>query len=46
VITALLEFGVDPKARDNFNKMAIDYAKENGALQNTDELRKLEDLSR
>ena len=42
VIITLLSFKADPKVRDNSGKMAIDYAKANKALENTDVLRELE----
>jgi ankyrin repeat protein len=49
VITTLLELGADPKARDNSDKMAIDYARENGALiyipQNAHVFQKLEEVN-
>ena len=46
VITTLLELGADPKMKDFFDKMAIDYAKNNKALKNTEALRKLEEVSK
>ena len=45
-IPALLALGADPKAKDNSGKMAIDYARENVELQDTDVLKKLEEVSR
>ena len=45
VITALLELGADPKAKDNSGKMAIDYVKEKEKFKDTDALRKLNDAS-
>ena len=47
MITTLLNNGADPKMKDNSGKTAIDYAKENENLINTDALRELEgDVSR
>jgi len=43
MITILLNAGADPKAKDNSGKMAIDYAKENKSLENTEALRILEE---
>jgi ankyrin repeat protein len=45
-IPALLALGADPKTKDNSGKMAIDYARENVELQDTDVLKKLEEVSR
>jgi len=45
-ITTLLELGADPKMKDYFGEMAIDYAKNNKALKNTEALRRLEELSK
>jgi len=46
VITRLLEFGAEPKARNRWGEMAIDIAKKNESLKDTDALRKLEKVSR
>jgi len=46
VITTILKLGGDPKVKDNEGKMAIDYARENPRLQNTEALRQLEQASR
>jgi len=46
VITTLLELGADPKMKNSFGEMAIDYAKNNKALKNTEALRRLEELSK
>ena len=45
VITALLKLGADPKAKDSSGKTALDYAKENEKLKNTDAFWKLNDAS-
>ena len=45
VITTLLKFGADAKIRDVSGKIAIDYAKENENLINTDAFWKLNDAS-
>ncbi len=36
IIIALLDAGADPRAKDMYDKTPWDYAKENGALKNTD----------
>ena len=46
VITLLLDLGADPKAKDSSGKMAIDHARKNKNLKNTDVLKKLEEISR
>ena len=46
VITTLLELGADPKVKNGDGKMAIDYARENEKLENTEVLRRLEEASR
>ena len=46
VITTLLELGTDPKAKDKDGKRAIDYARENPKIKNTEALKKLEAASR
>jgi ankyrin repeat protein len=46
VVMMLLELGADPKTKDSDGKMAINYARENENLQNTDALKKLEEVSR
>jgi ankyrin repeat protein len=46
VITMLLNLGANPKAKDRRGKMAIDYARENENLKNTEALRKLEEASK
>jgi hypothetical protein len=46
VVMMLLELGADPKAKDDSGKMAIDYARENENLKETDAFRKLEKASR
>ncbi|MCL1875951.1 MAG: ankyrin repeat domain-containing protein [Synergistaceae bacterium] len=45
VITILLNAGADPKVRDSSRKMAIDYAKENEKLKNTDVFWNLNDMT-
>ena len=45
IITFLLSVGADPKLRDNDGRMAIDRARENEALRDTDAFRKFYDLS-
>ena len=45
VITTLLNLGADPKIKNVDGRMAIDLARENEALRDTDALRKLYDLS-
>jgi len=45
VITALLVFGARPKIEDKKGKIALDYAKENIRLKNTEALRRLEEAS-
>jgi ankyrin repeat protein len=45
-ITVLLGFGADPKAKDTSGKMALDYARENEKLKDTDVFRELEKVSR
>ena len=46
VITTLLELGADPKVKNGDGKMAIDYARENEKLENTEVLRRLEEASK
>jgi len=46
VITTLLRFGADAKARDNQGRMAIEFARNNPHLANTDAIRQLEQASR
>ena len=41
VITVLLSLGADPKAKDNSGKTAIDHARKNARLRDTDALSKL-----
>jgi ankyrin repeat protein len=45
VIEMLLGAGADAKAKDNAGKMAIDYARENENLADTDALRALQSAS-
>ena len=45
-IATLLEFKADPKVKNKDNMMAIDYARRNEKLKNTDVLNKLEEISR
>ena len=45
VITAFLSLGADPQLKDNSGKMAIDYARNNEKLRDTDVLKKLEEAS-
>jgi len=45
VITTLLENGADAKITDNEGKMAIDYARNNRRIVNTNAFRKLNELS-
>jgi len=45
VITTLLELGANPKAYDDYGTMPIDYAKINRELENTEALRKLEEMT-
>jgi len=45
-ITIFLDLGIDPKAKDIYGKMAMDYAKGNKNLRNTDALKRLEEVSR
>jgi ankyrin repeat protein len=45
VITTLLNFGADPTIRNAEGRMAIDFARENEALRNTDALRILAEAS-
>jgi len=45
VIITLLESGADAKIRDNDGKMAIDYARNNHRIVNTDAFQKLNELS-
>ena len=40
-VTALLEAGADPKARDNSDELPFDYARDNENLQGTDAYWKL-----
>jgi ankyrin repeat protein len=46
VITTLLQFGADPKMVDSNGVKAINYAKDNRNLRNTETLRRLEEVSR
>ena len=46
LIMILLDAGADPKAKDVSGKMAIDYARENPSLKDTDALKRLEEVSR
>jgi len=46
VIIALLELGANPKAKDDSGRMAIDLARKNEKLKNTEALRRLEEASR
>jgi len=46
VVITLLELGADPKVKNSRGRMAIDYAKHNLNLRNTDALKKLEEASR
>ncbi|MCL2673581.1 MAG: ankyrin repeat domain-containing protein [Alphaproteobacteria bacterium] len=46
VITTLLRLGADSKVRDRHGKMAIEFARENPRLRNTDAFRALEEASR
>jgi len=46
VIKILLEKGADAKARDKSGKKAIDYARENPALLNSEILSQLEEMGR
>ena len=45
VIKTLIKCGADAKIKDNGGFMAIDYAKRNKELRNTDVLRELSELS-
>ena len=45
VIATLLNLGADPKIENNEKLKAIDFAKNNKTLKNTDVLRKLHELS-
>jgi ankyrin repeat protein len=45
MITALLNAGADAKVKDKAGKMAINYAKENERLSDTDALRALQNAS-
>ena len=45
VLNILLGAGADPKAKDEYERMAIDYAKNNEKLVNTDAFWKLNDAS-
>lgn len=45
-IITLLELGADPKMKHDSGKMAIDYARCNFRLWNTDALKKLEEASK
>jgi ankyrin repeat protein len=45
VITTLLQLGADLKIKNNSGKIALDYAKENYRLRNTDAFWKLNDAS-
>lgn len=45
-IKILLESGADPKAKDNYGKTVIDYAKKNEGLRNTNVLKMLEKAGR
>jgi ankyrin repeat protein len=45
VITILLNLGADPNVKDNSGKKAIDYAKDNEKLKNTDAFWALNDAS-
>ena len=46
VIVVLLNLGADPKVKDNYGEMAIDYARRNEKLKNTEALRSLEEVSK
>jgi ankyrin repeat protein len=46
IITTLLQLGADPKIKDNTGKTAIDYARNNEKLKNTEVLQKLEEVSK
>ena len=46
IITTLLQHGADPRIKDNTGKMAIDYARNNEKLKNTEALRRLEEVSK
>jgi ankyrin repeat protein len=46
MITILLELGADPKMKNRYGMTAIEYAKGNKNLTDTDALRKLEEMSR
>jgi ankyrin repeat protein len=45
-ITFLLDRGADPQIRDQNYNRAIDYARENKNLANTEALKRLEEASR
>ena len=45
-ITTLLDLGADPKAKDSSGRMAIDFARVNKNLTNTDALKRLEEVSK
>ena len=45
ICSILIEAGADVNAKDNYGKKAIDYAKENDALKDTDAYWKLHDAS-
>ena len=46
VLLTLLKAGADAKAKDNLEQTALDYAKDNYALKDTDALKQLEEASR
>jgi len=45
-VLTLLALGADPKVKDRDGGMAIDYARENPRLDNSDAFTKLEEMSR
>ena len=45
-VDALIDAGTDVNAKDNYGKMAVDYARENEKLKGTDLLKRLEELSK
>jgi ankyrin repeat protein len=46
VIITLLENGADPKEKNNYGRIALSYARENEQLNNSEALKKLEEVSR
>jgi hypothetical protein len=45
VINALIKNGADPKIKNHIGKMALDYAKDNKYLRDTEAFRQLNDAS-